>query len=98
MTKLRTKQELEAFYEECRRQREQRKALKRQETALRALKRQRVDKLQAEREKAATEAQKQAVIQITIQTLRTPIPIYHSNQFERDSGADDLYLTRQELM
>ena len=98
MTKLRTKQELEIFYDEARRQREQRKALKRQETALRALKRQRVDKLQAEREKSAQSAQKQAIIQITIQTLRTPIPIYHSNQFERDSAEDDLYLTREELM
>lgn len=97
MTKLRTKEELEAYYAECKRAREQRKALKRQETALRALKRKRVDKLQAEREKAATEAQKQAIIQITIQTLRTPIPIYHSNQFERDSGEEDLYTTREEL-
>ena len=43
MTKIRTKQELEAFYEQARRDRERRKALKRQETALRALKRQRVD-------------------------------------------------------
>ena len=98
MTKLRTKQELEAFYDEARRQREQRKALKRQETALRALKRQRVDKLIKEREKASQNEQKQAIIQITIQTLRTPIPIYHSNQFERDSAEDDLYLTREELM
>ena len=98
MTKIRTKEELEIFYDEARRQREQRKALKRQETALRALKRQRVDKLQAEREKSAQSAQKQAIIQITIQTLRTPIPIYHSNQFERDSAEDDLYLTREELM
>ena len=97
MTKIRTKQELEAFYAEARRQREQRKALKRQEMHLQALKRKRVDKLQAEREKAATEAQKQAIIQITIQRLRTPIPIYHSNQFERDSAEDDLYLTREEL-
>ena len=98
MTKIRTKEELELFYQEARRAREQRKALKRQETALRALKRQRVDKLQAEREKAATEAQKQAVIQITIQRLRTPIPIYHSNQFERDLSEEDLYTTREELM
>lgn len=98
MTKIRTKEELEAYYAECKRAREQRKALKRQETALRALKRQRVDKLQAEREKAATEAQKQAIIQITIQRLRTPIPIYHSNGFERDSGEEDLYTTREELM
>lgn len=97
MTKLRTKQELEAYYAECKRAREQRKALKRQEMHLQALKRKRVDKLQAEREKAATEAQKQAVIQITIQRLRTPIPIYHSNQFERDSGEEDLYTTREEL-
>lgn len=97
MTKIRTKQELEAFYEECRRAREQRKALKRKETALQALKRKRADKLQADREKAATEAQKQAIIQITIQRLRTPIPIYHSNQFERDSAEDDIYLTREEL-
>lgn len=98
MTKIRTKQELEAFYEQARRDRERRKALKRQETAFRALKRQRVDKLIKEREKAATEAQKQAVIQITIQRLRTPIPIYHSNQFERDLSEEDLYTTREELM
>lgn len=98
MTKLRTKEELEAYYAECKRAREQRKALKRQETALRALKRQRVDKLIKEREKASQNEQKQAIIQITIQTLRTPIPIYHSNQFERDSGEEDLYTTREELM
>ena len=98
MTKIRTKEELELFYQEARRAREQRKALKRQETALRALKRQRVDKLIKEREKASQNEQKQAIIQITIQTLRTPIPIYHSNQFERDLGEDDLYTTREELM
>lgn len=98
MTKIRTKQELEAFYEQARRDRERRKALKRQETALRALKRQRVDKLIKEREKASQNEQKQAIIQITIQTLRTPIPIYHSNQFERDSAEEDLYTTREELM
>lgn len=98
MTKIRTKQELEAYYAECKRAREQRKALKRQEMHLQALKRKRVDKLQAEREKAATEAQKQAVIQITIQRLRTPIPVYHSNQFERDLSEEDLYTTREELM
>ena len=97
MTKIRTKQELEAFYEQARRDRERRKALKRQEMHLQALKRKRVDKLQAEREKSAQKAQKQAVIQITIQRLRTPIPIYHSNQFERDLSEDDLYLTREEL-
>lgn len=98
MTKLRTKQELEAYYAECKRQREQRKALKRQETALRALKRQRVDKLIKEREKTSQNEQKQAIIQITIQRLRTPIPIYHSNQFERDLSEEDLYTTREELM
>lgn len=97
MTKIRTKQELEAYYAECKRAREQRKALKRQETALRALKSQRVDKLIKEREKASQNEQKQAIIQITIQTLRTPIPIYHSNQFERDLSEDDLYTTREEL-
>ena len=97
MTKIRTKEELKAFYEQARRDREQRKALKRQEMHLQALKRKRVDKLQAEREKSAQKAQKQAVIQITIQRLRTPIPIYHSNQFERDLSEDDLYTTREDL-
>ncbi len=98
MTKIRTKQELEAYYAECRQAREQRKLQEREKKRLQALKMKRVDKLQAEREKSAQKAQKQAIIQITIQTLRTPIPIYHSNQFERDSAEEDLYLTREELM
>ena len=59
---------------------------------------QRVDKLIKEREKTSQNEQKQAIIQITIQRLRTPIPIYHSNQFERDLSEEDLYTTREELM
>lgn len=98
MTKIRTKEELEAFYEQARRDRERRKALKRKETALQALKRHRVDKLTKEREKASQMAKEQASIELMIQVLRTPISIYHSNQFERDLGEDDLYQTREELM
>ena len=97
MTKIRTKEELEAYYAECKRAREQRKLQEREKKRLQALKMKRVKQLQAEREKAQEKAKEEEILEQRRQTLRTPIPIYHSNQFERDLGEDDLYLTREEL-
>ena len=95
--KIRTKEELEAFYEEARRAREQRKLQEREKKRLQALKMKRVKQLQAEREKAQEKAKEEEILEQRRQTLRTPIPIYNSNQFERDLGEDDLYTTRQQL-
>ena len=98
MTKIRTKEELEAYYAVCKKAREQRKLQEREKKRLQALKMKRVKQLQAEREKAAQKAKEEEILEQKRQTLRTPIPIYNSNQFERDLGEDDLYLTREELM
>ena len=97
MTKIRTKQELEAFYEEARRAREQRKLQEREKKRQEALKKKRITQLQLQREKAEKKAKEEEILEQRRQTLRTPIPIYNSNQFERDLGEDDLYLTREEL-
>lgn len=95
--KIRTKEELEAYYAECKKAREQRKLQEREKKRLQALKMKRVKQLQAEREKAAQKAKEEEILEQRRQNLRKPLSIYHSRDWERESTEEDLYLTREEL-